>query len=87
MSPEHAAVLYLTSALEAAGESGWVPDLFDEGHDPARGGIVLMRGDERMVWYLRFNSGDPKWFVSKCPKRFDEADILPPPFPNPKVPE
>lgn len=65
---------YIVAALEVAGEPGWTVTKREGG------AVYLSRGKEHMEWGHRFNSGDPKWFCTKAPRRFRNNNILPAPF-------
>jgi hypothetical protein len=78
MAREHRVALYLRGYLAQAGEKGWheTPE-----SDPEHGTVELTNDAGEIVAYAhRFNSGDAKWFLSRCPPRLHGTPALPEPF-------
>jgi len=69
-------MLYLLAYMREIGEDGWSADVDTEGE------ISITRGDERVRFAYKFNSGAPMFFCTDAPARLNGK--LPRPFTRPR---
>lgn len=75
---EHRVAMYVRGYLASEGERGWRETAAS---DPEHGSLELTNGAGEIVSFThRFNSGDSKWFLSRCPKRLHGSPAIPQPF-------
>lgn len=70
-----APALYVIGALELDGETGWDESVMS---DVEHGVLRLEKGDERIVFRHKFNSGAPMWFPSFYPRQMRGWEALEP---------